>query len=209
MDRFSSDREALEFVVSRIADEAQRDGDPLSEIERKMLYFSETAWTLPDIMDVNDEFDKQYNQDDYEKKISQLISKAVRRARKHQTEEFQAWIQAVRRLRKDDRYLLVMVDQAKVGSMFHPSRPPGDLWKLWGTGIGIVGFFSGLVWFINKLAPNKSMGSRQGDLLAFAFWVAIIGVVLLYSVLRLFFGARKVADVTNRALEWLFGFTKR
>jgi hypothetical protein len=160
MDRFSGDREALDFVVSRIADEAQRDGAPLSEIERKMLYFSETAWTLPDIMDVSDEFDKKYNQDDYEKKISLLIRKAVKRAREQQPEEFQAWIQAVRRLRKDDRYLLVMVDQAKVGSMFHTSRPPGDLLKLWGTGIAIVGLFSGLVWFINKLAPNKSLGPQ-------------------------------------------------
>ena len=205
MDRHSSDREALDFVVSRIADEAQRDGTPLSEIERKMLCFSETAWTLPDIVDVSDEFDKKYNQDDYEKKISLLIRKAVKRARDQQPEEFQAWIQAVRRLRKDDRYLLVMVDQAKVGSMFHPSRPPGDLLKLWGTGIAIVGLFSGLVWFINKLAPNKSLGPHQGDLVAFAFWVAIVGVVVLYSVLRLFIGARKLADIGNRALAWLFG----
>jgi len=93
MERFSDDRDALDFVVARIALEAQRDGAPLSEIERKMLYFSETAWTLPDDVDVNDEFDRKYDQQEYEKKIAQLISKAVKRVRKQQPEEFEAWIQ--------------------------------------------------------------------------------------------------------------------
>jgi hypothetical protein len=205
MERFSDDRESLDFVVSRIALEAQRDGAPLSEIERKMLYFSETAWTLPDIVDVNDEFDRKYDQQEYEKKIAQLISKAVKRVRKQQPEEFEAWIQAIRVLRKEDRYLLVMVDQAKVGSIFRPSRPPGDLWKLWGTGIAVVGLFSGLVRFINTLATNKTLGPHNGDLVAFAFWVAIVGTALLGSVLRFFIGARRFDDMTSRALEWLFG----
>lgn len=87
MDRFSNDREALDFIASRLADEATRDGVEFSEVERKMLYFSETAWTLPDIMDVNDQFDANCNQDTYEKKISQLIKRSVSRARKQQPEE--------------------------------------------------------------------------------------------------------------------------
>ena len=35
-----STREAKDFVVSRIVEEAQREGTPLSELERKMLYVS-------------------------------------------------------------------------------------------------------------------------------------------------------------------------
>ena len=42
-------RSAKEFIVQCIVDEAQREGVPLTETERKMLYFSETHWTLPDI----------------------------------------------------------------------------------------------------------------------------------------------------------------
>ena len=38
MDGFSNDREALDYVASQIADEAQREGAQLSEVERKMLY---------------------------------------------------------------------------------------------------------------------------------------------------------------------------
>jgi hypothetical protein len=43
MRRFATTRDAMEFLVSRIVTEAQREGVPLSETERKMLYFSETA----------------------------------------------------------------------------------------------------------------------------------------------------------------------
>ena len=93
----------------------RRDGVPFSEVERKMLYFSETAWTLPDILNVNDEFDRNYDQDVYEKKVSQLIKKAVSRARQDQREEFEAWTAAIRRLSKDDRHLLVMVERAGLG----------------------------------------------------------------------------------------------
>jgi len=38
-----------------------------------MLYFSETAWTRSDIEEVNDAFDREYNQPDYEQKIGRLI----------------------------------------------------------------------------------------------------------------------------------------
>jgi hypothetical protein len=51
---FSSGREAKEYLIAQIVLEAERDGMPLSETERKMLYFTETAWTLPDIWEVNE-----------------------------------------------------------------------------------------------------------------------------------------------------------
>ena len=62
MKRFADAREAKEYLISGIVAEAQRENVPLSEVERKMLYFSETGWTLPDIMDVNDAFDREYDQ---------------------------------------------------------------------------------------------------------------------------------------------------
>jgi len=70
MNPFHSTREAKEFLIARIVEEAQREGIVLSATERKILYFSETAWTLPDMDTVSDEFDSAYNQRDYEKKIA-------------------------------------------------------------------------------------------------------------------------------------------
>ena len=112
MIRFADVREAKEFLVARIAEEAQREGVPLSEVERKMLYFTETAWTLPDIMEVNDQFDREYNGAEYEKKIVGLIRNARKRARMEDTQEFEAWAEAIRILSKEDHYLLVMLDEA-------------------------------------------------------------------------------------------------
>ena len=112
MIRFAGVREAKEFLVASVAEEAQREGVPLSEVERKMLYFSETAWTLPDIMEVNDQFDREYNGPEYEKKIVGLIRNARKRARMEDTQEFEAWAEAIRILSKEDHYLLVMLDEA-------------------------------------------------------------------------------------------------
>jgi len=66
---FTTDREAKEFLVSMIVAESSRTGVSLSKTEEKMLYFSETDWTLPDILKVNDAFEKQYNQVEYEEKL--------------------------------------------------------------------------------------------------------------------------------------------
>jgi hypothetical protein len=54
---FSGGRDAKEFIVGKIVLEAERESVPLSEVERKMLCFSETAWTLPDIADVKEAFE--------------------------------------------------------------------------------------------------------------------------------------------------------
>ena len=90
--------------------EASRTDVSLSKIEEKMLYFSETDWTLPDIWEVNDAFEKQYNQAEYEEKIAGIIRSFRSKARK--TKELESWNDAVGVLRRGDHYLLVMVDIA-------------------------------------------------------------------------------------------------
>jgi hypothetical protein len=71
---FRTVRVAKEYLVGKIVEEAKRQGVALSEIERKMLYFSETDWTLPDMMTVSAEFDRDYDQDEYERKIGGLVN---------------------------------------------------------------------------------------------------------------------------------------
>jgi len=131
MNPFHNAREAKEFLISKISEEAQREGITLSETERKMLYFSETAWTLPDMDTVSDEFDSAYNQRDYEKKISRLIRKAGKRVRRGSPSEYDTWWQAIRCLEQEDHYILVMIRQSGL-------RPRGDLLKLWGTGVVVT-----------------------------------------------------------------------
>ena len=114
MSRFTSPQEAKEFLVAQIVLLAQRDGVSLTEVECKMLYFSETDWTLPDISEVNEEFERDYDQDQYDKKIGRVISNALRQARKEGKESSDNWSDAIRLLRNEDHYLLVMLDDAGV-----------------------------------------------------------------------------------------------
>ena len=110
---FTSARDAKEFLVSRIVTEAQREGVPLSEIEKKMLYFSETSWTLPDIAEVNNAFDREYDQAEYEQKIGKLIRNMCADMRANDQQEFDAWTEAVRTIRREDHYLVVLIDGAE------------------------------------------------------------------------------------------------
>ena len=110
MQTFTSSREAKEFLVGSIVAEAQREGVPLSEVERKMLYFSETAWTLPDITQVNEAFDREYDQDEYEQKIASLSRNFCADARKNNSNDLDAWNEAVQRLSSEDHYILVLID---------------------------------------------------------------------------------------------------
>jgi hypothetical protein len=130
MARFDNAREAKEFLISRIADQAQRDGVPLSEIERKELYFSESGWTLPDIMNVNEAFERDYDQDSYEKKIKKLVREARSRAHKEAPEESKAWSDAI-------RILSVMLGHPTV-----PRRPFVDLIRAVGTGLALSAIFA-------------------------------------------------------------------
>jgi hypothetical protein len=109
---FSTAREAKEFLVSRIVTEAQREGVSLSEIETKMLYFSETHWAPSDFMEVSAVFDRDYDQAEYEQKIAALIRNFRTDARKNNRDELDAWKQAVRTIRNEDHYLLALIGVA-------------------------------------------------------------------------------------------------
>jgi hypothetical protein len=76
MQTFTSGREAREHLIARIVAEAGRESVPRSETERKMMYFTETAGTLPDMGEVSEAFDRDYDQATYEAKIGGLAQQA-------------------------------------------------------------------------------------------------------------------------------------
>ena len=114
MNTFHSGREAKEFLISEIVAEARRDNAPLSEVERKMLYFTESGYTLPDIMKVSEDFDREYDQDEYERKIAELVAEADKRIRKGSREDYDRWWAAIHFLQEEDHYLSVMIRLAEL-----------------------------------------------------------------------------------------------
>jgi hypothetical protein len=100
---------AKQFLISKVLQEAESSHVQLSEVERKMLYFTEVHPSLPDILEVNAEFERDYDADEYENKIAQLLKGA--RAQDRQTSPIreQEWKDALDALKKEDHYILVMV----------------------------------------------------------------------------------------------------
>jgi uncharacterized protein YjeT (DUF2065 family) len=109
---FHSIKAAKDFLANRIAAEAAQQNIPLSEVERKMLYFSETDWTLPDMSAVSAEFDRDYNQDEYEQKIARLIANITTNHHHHDEAEEEKWDAAVAKLSESDHYILVLISEA-------------------------------------------------------------------------------------------------
>jgi hypothetical protein len=194
--QFTTGREAKEFLVAKIVEEASHERVQLSDVERKMLYFTETAWTLPDIMEVNDEFDRDYDREEYENKIARLIQRAGRRARKSSKEEYAALWAAVRRLKKEDHYILVMVKRSGL-------RPPGDRLRLWETGIAIVGAFTLAIFVALKLGVDLDNFSSQGGLFLLG-WGAAVCAAIVYSILRLALGAERTNKMMANVIDRIF-----
>ena len=112
MTDFRTVKEAKDFLASVIAEEAARQNVPLSVVERKMLYWSETDWTLPDMKKAGDEFDRDYDQDEYEQKIARLIAN-ITADRHHRNEaEEEKWDAAVEKLSDGDHYIQVLLREA-------------------------------------------------------------------------------------------------
>jgi hypothetical protein len=201
-------REAKEFLASEIAEEAQREGIAFSEIERKMLYFSETGWTLPDMMDIYDKFDSAYDQDEYEHKVARLIRGAYGRASKDKTGNYEKWWAGIRILDKGDHYLSVMIRLAGV-------RPRHDQLKLFLTAMAIVGVV--IAGILLSIKYNNGFFSRpsgpKGTLVRTSageyLWAAMVVVIVLYQLLRVILGARRADDLTSKLLRAFARFSNR
>jgi len=143
---FTSSMAAKEFIVSRIAEEASRQQVGLSELERKILFFSEGYSTLPDMMEVNERFEATCDAEQYEEKIRKLSRQAFERDRKESPEDAALWRDAVRALgkagllprvqrqRKEVRRLLGRVAQAPGKVVLRLPRA-NSLWGRYGRGV--------------------------------------------------------------------------
>ncbi|MGD0890288.1 MAG: hypothetical protein ABR923_02055 [Terracidiphilus sp.] len=101
---------AKEYLVGRIAEKAKLEGAPLTEVERKMLYFSETGWTIPDIVEVNAGFERDYNDVEYEEKIGGIVRRIQEKQNLEDEEQRGAWCAAVETVGEEDCYLLTLID---------------------------------------------------------------------------------------------------
>jgi hypothetical protein len=162
-------QEGKEYLIAQVMEEARQENVELSEVERKMLYFTESAETLPEIFDVNEQFEQEYDDAEYEAKIASLLRNARKRVQKESPDGAQQWRQAERDLRKEDHYLGVMVGQS------HQST--GDFWPVmkW-AGITMVVFGGALYLDSKGLMPDwiKNLSPREWLAAGFVFLFVVI-----------------------------------
>ena len=165
MQSFCTVREAKEYLAARIAEEARHQGVPLTEVERKMLYFSETDSKLPDMMEVNAEFERDYNEVEYEEKIGRLVRQIQERQNSADDGQQRAeWCSAIEKLRVEDDYLLILVDADSSNAN------------------GLESPWSRLMSWLPDL--NKPLPRKSGDRVRLVLWAfAIIFVMILVRVL--------------------------
>src|SRR5712664_1132341 len=120
-------REAKDFLVQEAAKQASIEGVLLSDLEKRMMYFTENEEMSEDPITLNDEFEAEYDTDEYEAKISGLLHRAYARIKKENPDAAQQCKQAIRDLGKGDHYLAVLW-----GKSYPNERSPHDFLKLIG-----------------------------------------------------------------------------
>nr|HEV7953855.1 hypothetical protein [Candidatus Acidoferrales bacterium] len=178
-------QDAKEYLIAQVVEEARQENVALSDLECKMLYFTESVETLPDIYEVNDQFEQEYDDAEYEAKISSLLRNARKRVQKESPDGAQRWRQAERDLRKEDHYLGVMVAQS------HQST--GDFWPImkW-AGITMVVVSAGLYLDLKGLIPNWIENMPP------IAWKLSIGAVILIIVFAQTFSLGELKQIFKR-----------
>jgi hypothetical protein len=161
-------KQAKDFLVEQTVEQAALEGVPLADVEKRMMYFTESDTSSCDNpIELNDEFEAQYETKEYETKISRLLHHAYKRLKEENPERVRNWDQAIRTLRKGDHYFLVLWDITPPSD--HPTR---DSFKLFGVGL-LVAAVIGLAAI---LAANYNIDL---DRYRSPFLIAVIVLVLL------------------------------
>lgn len=127
-------KQAKDFLVQQTVEQAARESVLLSDTEKKMMYFTESdATSCDNPVELNEEFEAQYDTSEYETKISRLLHHAYDRLKLEDPEGKRTWDQAIRTLRRGDHYFLVLWDIKPTSE--HPTR---DFFKLLGVGMLIA-----------------------------------------------------------------------
>jgi hypothetical protein len=145
-------REAKDFLVEQTVRQAEMEGIALSELERRVMYFTESGECPEDPIELNNAFEAQCDSTAYEKKVSRLMAHAYRRIQQNDLEKLHLWNEAFRILGKGDHYILVFWSQS----------PSGKSPRIWPTYVFGALAAAGLFALILFLFGSKDR-TRRGE----------------------------------------------
>ncbi|MGB2634345.1 MAG: hypothetical protein WAM58_10450 [Candidatus Acidiferrum sp.] len=71
-----TDLEAKDFLVHQAVEQAGLEGVPFSDLERRMMYFTESGEMPEDLFELYAAFDTEYESAEYENKVAKLMRHA-------------------------------------------------------------------------------------------------------------------------------------
>jgi hypothetical protein len=193
-------REAKDFLVAQTAEQAAIEGVPLSDVERRMMYFTESGYVPEDPIKLNQEFEAENDSDKYEARISGLLHHAYRRLRKQNDAARKNWDLAIKTLRRGDHYLLVMWDMAPYTP--YTCTPVRDSLKLLASGLGVAALVAVLGILAAFIGPKFEPQWRWLQGTSQTHWRLLFGIFIAIYLVVLFFPRR-----VGKAMDWLLDHT--
>jgi hypothetical protein len=140
-------KQAKDFLVQQAAEQAALEKVSLTDLEKRMMYFTETdPASCENPLDLDAEFEEQYDTGEYEHKISRLFHNTHKRLKNEEPEKLRNWNEALQTLREGDHYILVLLNADS-----ELARQGLRIWVVlaWGIGLGIavvVLLMLGIIW---------------------------------------------------------------
>jgi hypothetical protein len=182
--------EAKDFLVKQATEQAQLEGVPLSDLERRMMYFTEGPDAVEDPVSLNEEFEKKYDTTEYEAKLAKLLANAYKRLKIESPASVTEWDKAIETLQKGDHYLLVLSGTGSLRGI--PLRSFLTL----AVRLAVLIFAVSVVWIGLKYFL-KTTGTSAGTVFA---------VVFVASLLVAAIKPQAISDFSRRGLMWLILF---
>ena len=104
--------EAKRFFATKVTERARTVGVPLSDAERRMLYWSESDPEFKADPAVVEQLASEMSDEDYEAKIAALLQNAFAADSAIDSRAREVWQQARSVLKQGDHYILIMIDRA-------------------------------------------------------------------------------------------------
>jgi hypothetical protein len=140
--------EAKDFLVKQTAIQAALDGVTLSDVEKRMMCFTEGPDATEHPTELNDEFEAEHDTATYEAKVSKLLRRAYARVKKENPETARTFNDSLLILKKGDHYMLVLWgvnDTNILADKSTQERPPYDNLKLISTAFLVVALLLGII----------------------------------------------------------------
>jgi hypothetical protein len=142
-------KEAKDFLVEQTTQQAAIQGVALSDLEKRMMYFTEWDDSCENPIQLNEEFEAQYDTAAYEAKMAGLLKSAYKRAKTESPTTRRLWDEALHILKKGDHYILVLWRSPAPSE--HPRR---DAFIQIGIGVAIA-FLIALAIAIKELIAKR------------------------------------------------------